>query len=129
MVSASDARVATLCTYRRTLEQQPSAERDARSDLDATKGKSKMKRLYLTELLVLWRPGSQGDDWTWQQESDDLWSREQARMDVLCTSIQETGMQEPVLIGDDGRIWDGHHRIVAAMTLGLETIPVEYSWL
>lgn len=30
-----------------------------------------------------------------------------------------------VLLGRDGRVWDGNHRIVAARALGFDTIPVE----
>jgi hypothetical protein len=30
-----------------------------------------------------------------------------------------------VKLGDDGRVWDGHHRIVGALTLGWPVITVE----
>lgn len=30
------------------------------------------------------------------------------------------------LLGDDGRVWDGHHRIVAARSLGWRWLPVEF---
>ncbi len=32
---------------------------------------------------------------------------------------------EPVLLGPDGRVWDGHHRIVAARRLGFASVPAE----
>lgn len=47
------------------------------------------------------------------------------RLDELATSIQAEGIREPVLLGNDGRVWDGHHRIVVAMRLGIESVPVE----
>lgn len=34
-------------------------------------------------------------------------------------------MREPVLLGNDGRVRDGHHRIAASVYLGLEEILVE----
>lgn len=34
-------------------------------------------------------------------------------------------VDQPVLLGNDGRVWDGHHRIVAARRLGFTHIPTE----
>lgn len=80
----------------------------------------------LARLLAEVAPGSR-DDWTWQEEHDDLWFGEDDdshAMDDLATSMQENGQRTPVLIGDDGRLWDGHHRVVAAMRLGFDRILV-----
>lgn len=74
----------------------------------------------LDRLLREVRPGSR--DWTWQQEHDDLWFSVHAGtsvMDDLATSMQTEGQREPVILGDDGRLWDGHHRVAVAMRLGI----------
>lgn len=88
-----------------------------------------------------WRPGSH--DWDWDDEERDLLA-----FRCLCATtdpqvefiecptpghyqlrleahLAEHGITEPVLLGSDGRVWDGHHRIVAARRLGIEVIPVE----
>lgn len=85
-----------------------------------------MIEMALSDVLSGWRPGSMGNEWTWQQEHDDVWFHPgMARhTDVLATSIQENGIREPVVLGTDGRVWDGHHRIVIAMRLGIEKVPV-----
>jgi hypothetical protein len=95
-------------------------------------------------LLANYRPGSRGSDWTWQDEEADLHS-----MPCLCLSrpsegrwtvcpmfghyqrrleahiAQQGRIDQPICLGSDGRVWDGHHRITAARRLGIETIPVE----
>jgi hypothetical protein len=77
----------------------------------------------LEVLMSKWAVGSA--DWTWDEELAEL---EEGRgvtgMDMLRTSIQETGMKNPILLGNDGRVWDGHHRIAAARSLGIREVPV-----
>lgn len=65
-------------------------------------------------------------EWSWEEESDDLWDWDSAHMNTLCDSIQREGIIYPVLVGDDGRLWDGHHRVVAAMALGLSEVPIDF---
>lgn len=38
----------------------------------------------------------------------------------------EEVIKEPILLGDDGRVWDGHHRVCAAMYIGESSVPVEW---
>ncbi|WP_217181568.1 ParB N-terminal domain-containing protein [Streptomyces sp. AC495_CC817] len=64
-------------------------------------------------------------DWSWAEEYDSLIREPETQ--ALLASIRTEGIREPVLLGNDGRVWDGHHRIVAAMHLELDTIPVEFS--
>lgn len=64
--------------------------------------------------------------WSWRDEYDDLMKRDSTEMEVLIASIRADGIREPILLGSDGRVWDGHHRICAAMHLGLDTVPVEF---
>lgn len=77
----------------------------------------------LDHLLAVFRVGS--GDWSWQEEYDDLYT--QPWQTMLTEQIATEGIREPVLLGSDGRIWDGHHRICAAMRLGLDVVPVEWS--
>lgn len=107
-----------------------------------------MRAVSLSWILAHYRPGSQGDDWTWEDEERALLS-----MPCRCTAfIDGEGMSaegpacpiaghyqltleqhlraqgridQPILLGSDGRIWDGHHRITAARRLGFDAIPVE----
>lgn len=101
----------------------------------------------LSEILAGWVPGSEDQPWTWDDEERSLFSHacptELARADgievdpcddptpgcyqrKLEAHLREVGrIDQPVCLGPDGRVWDGHHRIVAARRLGFTTIPVE----
>jgi hypothetical protein len=70
-----------------------------------------------------------GDEHGWQTEFDRLWSDpvQIGHMNMLATSIQESGIRSPILIGTDGRVWDGHHRLAVAHKLGLEAVPIEWA--
>jgi ParB family transcriptional regulator, chromosome partitioning protein len=48
---------------------------------------------------------------------------EPAQISKLCGSIREFGFNNPVLIDRDNGIIAGHGRIMAAQSLGLETVP------
>ncbi|MEV7491448.1 ParB N-terminal domain-containing protein [Streptomyces anulatus] len=79
----------------------------------------------LTRVLTEVRCGSQ--DWTWEQEWADLDQRhaETGYLDRLEQQIKTNGITMPVLIGSDGRLWDGHHRLRIAVRLGIGYVPVE----
>jgi len=64
-------------------------------------------------------------DWSWIEEYDHL--IDQPDTQKLLARIREEGIREPILLGSDGRVWDGHHRIVIAMHLGLDSVPVEFA--
>lgn len=81
-------------------------------------------RVALAEFLATVRPGSRGDDWTWDDESLDLWRHDQKTMRQLADDIAANGQQTPVTFGDDGRVWDGHHRIVALDALAEQWVLV-----
>ena len=68
-----------------------------------------------------------GEPHGWGVEILDLLARDRRRTRALAASITAHGVRTPVLIGDDGRLWDGHHRVVASIYLGRETIPAEYA--
>ncbi len=65
-----------------------------------------------------------GDENGWWEENLHLWRTQSHAMRELADSIEVHGVHEPVLLGDDGRVWDGHHRILIAAGLGLKSIPV-----
>lgn len=60
-----------------------------------------------------WRPGSYSHGWG--DEEIDLIARDEAALQVLEASIDCYGFlpSYPIMLGDDGRVWDGHHRLVA----------------
>lgn len=78
----------------------------------------------LDELLANYRPGSQDAPWTWDDEYSDLWNRDREKMTELAATIAADGIREPILLGTDGRIWDGHHRICIAIHTHHRTVPV-----
>lgn len=68
-----------------------------------------------------------GDEHGWDAEFEYLRMEHGARIRSLIGSILRTGIRAPILIGDDGRVWDGHHRLYAAHVLGFKQVPVEYA--
>lgn len=102
-----------------------------------------MVTMPLSEVLGRWVPGSHDQPWTWDDEEREILSHPckcatvdpavefidcgqaghyQLKMEA---HIAEHGLTQGVCLGPDGRVWDGHHRIVAARRLGLTEIPVE----
>jgi hypothetical protein len=79
----------------------------------------------LTRILAEVAVGSR--DWTWEEEWADLDQRhaETGYLATLEQQIREKGITLPVLIGSDGRLWDGHHRLRIAFRIGIEYVPVE----
>lgn len=83
-------------------------------------------RMSLDEILTSWRPGSH--EWTWGTEYADLID------DPVTTAVRKRVDAEgigfmdhlaPILLGSDGRVWDGHHRIVIAIQRGISHLSVE----
>jgi len=83
-----------------------------------------VERVRLSDLLAGWAPGSYDDRWTWNDEREWLWHCHREQMVDLIADISANGVKEPVLLGDDLRVWDGHHRICAAIELGLDEVPI-----
>lgn len=81
-----------------------------------------MPEIDLGSFLNTYPPGSHGDDWTWDDEHADLWTRDSAHMLAMAHHLHKGGTLPPVTVGDDGRVWDGHHRVVAHMHLGRRRI-------
>lgn len=79
----------------------------------------------LKRVLAEVRCGSK--DWTWEEEWADLDRRhaDTGYLTKLEEAIRENGITMPVLVGSDGRLWDGHHRLRLAVRLGIGYVPVE----
>lgn len=46
----------------------------------------------------------------------------------LRESIQLEGMRDPIVLGSDGCVWDGHHRLsIATGALALSKVPIIFS--
>ncbi len=71
----------------------------------------------VAEVMHRWQPG---EPWSWSDEARDLWTRDLDKMQALEASIRRVGLrpalpdEEPIILGDDGRVWSGHHRLVVA---------------
>ncbi len=76
------------------------------------------------DLLQDWRDG---EDHGWRREFAWLARHDLPAVIRLAVSVLRDGIREPVLLGGDGRVWDGHHRIFVAWLLRLRTIPCVYA--
>jgi hypothetical protein len=77
-------------------------------------------------VLTGWRDG---DEHGWPTEFKWLDENRSEELLALTASVEHEGFKNPVLLGDDGRVWDGHHRLRVALILKAETIPVEFAAL
>lgn len=83
--------------------------------------------------MAVMRPGSRGPSWTWDDEQRDIDSRVclccdqpghyQAALEAHLRAVGR--IEQGICLGNDGRVWDGHHRIVAARRLGFSDVPLE----
>ena len=64
-----------------------------------------------------------GDDLGWDAEFEFLRVHHEARVQTLAALIVADGITNPILLGHDGRVWDGHHRLYVAKALGLTHVP------
>lgn len=113
-------------------QRKATAHRVGSPDTTATE-----RRIPLAALLAEYAPGSpppQGHQqaWTWGDEEQDILTRECLccgqpghYQQMLEAHMTKHGLTEGVCLSSDGRVRDGHHRIVAARRLGIESIPLE----
>lgn len=59
-----------------------------------------------------------GDERSWDAEEADL------DLSETIESVQQYGVVNPITLGTDGRVLDGHHRLLAARRLGIGQVPV-----
>ena len=76
-------------------------------------------------LQTLLETVTDGEEHGWATEFQWIEKHSPNDLNGFLEDVGEHGIQNPVLIGPDNRLWDGHHRVWAAQKLGLETIPVE----
>lgn len=77
----------------------------------------------LMSAVAVIRQYRDGDDRGWPEELRYLWTERRPHMLVLLDDVAVSGFYEPVVLGNDGRVWDGHHRIGVALALQL-SLPV-----
>jgi hypothetical protein len=79
--------------------------------------------LNLRGILQVFRDG---DELGWTKSLTWLWENHTDHLVKLILDISKNGMREPIVLGWDERIWDGHHRIAAALALNLEYVPMAH---
>lgn len=82
----------------------------------------------LAQVVTFWRPGSA--DWSWAEEYADVMGRDRGQTDAIYRRVDSEGIDfanefAPVLLGSDGRVWDGHHRICIAIQRGIHSLMVD----
>lgn len=60
-----------------------------------------------------------GDEIGWFNEFSYLAENDGEHLAELEADIRANGVRDPLLLGNDGRVWDGHHRILVAYRVGL----------
>lgn len=107
------------------LELDPGRAAVLREDLVGPGVDAQFQVWPLKRVLAEVRCGS--EDWPWEEEWADLDRRhaDTGYLDRLEEQIGQNGITMPVLIGSDGRLWDGHHRLRIAVRLGIDYVPVE----
>ncbi|TDO18158.1 ParB-like nuclease family protein [Mycobacterium sp. BK086] len=68
-------------------------------------------------VMQLVEPASGG---AWPPVLANLWEHDQFSMLVLMAAVIADGIQEPIIVGNDGELWDGHHRLAVALALGID---------
>lgn len=89
---------------------------------------NELERKPVAQIIAFWRPGSH--EWSWAEEYTDLMGRHAYTTGRIRDRVKEEGIgfidhAAPVLLGTDGRVWDGHHRICIAIEQGITEMAVE----
>jgi hypothetical protein len=77
----------------------------------------------IEKFLVTVEPGDQ--DWSWKSQFAWIRQYHNDRLVDLVEDIQKNGINKPLLVGPDMRLWDGHHRIFCLYLLMYDYVPVE----
>lgn len=91
---------------------------------------SHLVRMPVSQIVTFWQPGSHA--WSWAEESHELMHGEKYETQTkhILKRVDEEGIDfidniAPVLLGSDGRVWDGHHRICIAIKQGIPDLMVD----
>ena len=82
---------------------------------------SDYEEMSLREILTSWQDG---DGIGWPAEFAWLRTYHHKQLAALAIDVAKNGFQEPITLGTDGRIWDGHHRLCVAESLDWRHLPV-----
>lgn len=96
-------------------------------DLGKPEEPLEIRHLPLAQILTFWKPGSGDENWTWADEYSELIGQTRtAELSALEGAFPRNLRREehPIMLGNDGRVWDGHHRIVIAIFKGHSLLPV-----
>lgn len=78
-------------------------------------------RVHRMDALVFLGRYRDGDERGWAAEFDWLRTHHADRLAQLHAAVSAAGgIVDPVEVGPDGRVWDGHHRLAIAHDLGLQ---------
>lgn len=72
----------------------------------------------VAQIVTFWRPGSKDGQWTWADEYAELMAKPYMQGVIDRVDAEGIGFFDrlaPVTLGNDGRVWDGHHRICIAI--------------
>jgi hypothetical protein len=61
------------------------------------------------------------------QITKDDWPVSSIVDEMFWAAYLKAEVEQGTLIGDDGRLWDGHHRLYAAYWMGYTHVPVKYA--
>lgn len=64
---------------------------------------------------------------TWAEEFRWIIDFDNNHTGALLADIEKDGIKLPILLGDDGRVWNGHHRLLVARILGMTEVPVTHA--
>lgn len=68
-------------------------------------------------------PSAYGRDRGW------YWGKwDYQKVDVIAKNMEENGWNGPPICVQEDTVQNGHHRVIAAYMIGLETIPVTSDW-
>lgn len=67
-----------------------------------------------------------GDERGWDVEFKYLDEWHAVKLWELTVDVAHNGMIEPIELGYDGRVWNGHHRLRVATVLNMEFVPVHH---
>lgn len=80
----------------------------------------------LAQIVTFWRPGS--GNWSWAVEYMNLIDAAATLRIVKRVDVEGIDFADdfaPVMLGSDGRVWDGHHRICIAIQRGIPSLMTD----